>query len=133
MGSTNAGSQYGGAAGVDEVSVDVTASAQRHGVGRERIARLISASESEGYWTLQAHMMASNAASAALHPAYGLGQVGYGERYGQLTVSGTTSFCWNGAAGRRCGSADENLRVIRYTMLRVNNALPWRSRHDDPC
>lgn len=53
-------------------------------MGRALLTRLIAESESEGYWTLQAQMMAANAASAALHLACGFRQVGCRERYGHL-------------------------------------------------
>lgn len=48
------------------------------------LARLIAESEGEGYWTLQAQMIAANEASTALHLASGFRQVGYRERYGHL-------------------------------------------------
>ena len=53
-------------------------------MGRALLTRLIAASESEGYWTLQAQMMAANAASTALHLVCEFRQVGYRERYGHL-------------------------------------------------
>ena len=53
-------------------------------MGRALLAHLISESETEGYWTLQAQMIAANAASIALHLACGFRQVGYRERYGHL-------------------------------------------------
>lgn len=62
----------------------MTANAQRHGLGRALLARLIAESEDEGYWTLQAQMMAANTASTALHLACGFRQVGVRERYGHL-------------------------------------------------
>lgn len=46
--------------------------------------RLIDDSESEGYWTLQAQMMAGNEASRILHAKAGFREVGYRERYGHL-------------------------------------------------
>lgn len=48
------------------------------------LARLIDVSEGEGYWTLQAQMMAENAASLALHRKAGFRDVGIRERYGHL-------------------------------------------------
>jgi len=48
------------------------------------VARLIAESESEGYWTLQAQIIAANEASTALHLAAGFRHVGYRERYGHL-------------------------------------------------
>lgn len=41
-------------------------------------------SEAEGYWTLQAQMMAENTASLGLHRKAGFRDVGIRERYGHL-------------------------------------------------
>ena len=46
--------------------------------------RLIAVSEADGYWTLQAQMMAENTASLALHRKAGFREVGIRERYGHL-------------------------------------------------
>jgi L-amino acid N-acyltransferase YncA len=46
--------------------------------------RLIVVSEADGYWTLQAQMMAENTASLALHRKAGFREVGIRERYGHL-------------------------------------------------
>ncbi len=48
------------------------------------LRRLIAASEAEGYWTLQAHILAGNAASRALHRKCGFREVGTRERYGHI-------------------------------------------------
>lgn len=48
------------------------------------MAGLIDVSEAEGYWTLQAQIMAGNRASRALHQRSGFREVGYRERYGHL-------------------------------------------------
>ena len=45
---------------------------------------LIAASEADGYWTLQAQIMAGNAASLALHRKCGFREVGVRERYGHI-------------------------------------------------
>lgn len=45
---------------------------------------LAAESEAEGYWTLQAQIMAANQASRALHLACGFREVGTRERFGQL-------------------------------------------------
>jgi phosphinothricin acetyltransferase len=62
----------------------VTSSAHRQGVGTTLLSGLIAASEWEGFWTLQAHIMAANPASRALHARCGFREVGVRERYGQL-------------------------------------------------
>ena len=45
---------------------------------------LAAASEAEGYWTLQAQIMAVNLPSIALHRKCGFREVGRRERYGHL-------------------------------------------------
>lgn len=44
----------------------------------------MAASEAEGFWTLQAQIIAGNAASRALHIKCGFREVGYRERLGHL-------------------------------------------------
>lgn len=44
----------------------------------------MAASEAEGFWTLQAQIIAGNAASRALHLKCGFREVGYRERLGHL-------------------------------------------------
>lgn len=70
--------------GVAELSVYVRASAQRRGVGRALLTRLIAESEAEGIWTLQGATFPENAASIALHTACGFRVVGRRERVAQL-------------------------------------------------
>jgi phosphinothricin acetyltransferase len=45
---------------------------------------LITLSEGDGYWTLQAQILARNHASRALHLKCGFREVGYRERYGHM-------------------------------------------------
>ena len=45
---------------------------------------MVAASEAEGYWTLQAQIMAANLPSIALHRKCGFREVGFRERYGHL-------------------------------------------------
>jgi L-amino acid N-acyltransferase YncA len=45
---------------------------------------MIAESERDGYWTLQAQIMAENTASRALHKKCGFREVGFRERYGHL-------------------------------------------------
>lgn len=61
----------------------MTASKRGHGIGKGLVQRLIAASETEGYWTLQAQIFAENAASRALHVHCGFREVGVRERIGQ--------------------------------------------------
>ena len=45
---------------------------------------MITASEQEGYWTLQAQILAPNAPSRALHAKNGFREIGYRERLGHI-------------------------------------------------
>jgi L-amino acid N-acyltransferase YncA len=71
-------------AGVAEASVYVRTDAQRHGVGRALLERLIQESEAAGIWTLQGVTFAENAASLGLQMACGFRVVGRRERIGRL-------------------------------------------------
>ncbi len=70
--------------GVADISVYVDPAAQRRGVGRALLGRLVEASEGAGIWTLQAGVFPENAASLALHRRCGFRVVGVRERIGQL-------------------------------------------------
>jgi L-amino acid N-acyltransferase YncA len=69
--------------GVAELSVYVAAAARGRGVGRALLAALVDVSEATGIWTLQAGVMADNAASLALHEGCGFRRVGIRERIGR--------------------------------------------------
>jgi len=71
-------------AGVAEVSVYVAAAARGRRVGTALLAALVEGSEARGLWTLQAGILAENAASLALHRAAGFRVVGTRERIGRL-------------------------------------------------
>jgi len=71
-------------AGVAEVSVYVAAAAQGHVVGRALMRALVTESEQNGLWTLQAGIFPENLASVRLHEAVGFRLVGRRERIGQL-------------------------------------------------
>jgi phosphinothricin acetyltransferase len=70
--------------GVAEVSVYVSETALRQGVGTALLQALIEASECEGIWTLQSGILVENKASLALHARCGFRVVGRRERLGQL-------------------------------------------------
>ena len=70
--------------GVAEVSVYVAADAQGQGIGSALLAALITESERNGIWTLQAGILCENAASIHLHEKAGFRIVGRRERIGQL-------------------------------------------------
>jgi len=70
--------------GIAEVSVYVTGDSRGQGVGRALLDQLISESEQNGIWTLQASVFPENAATIALHKRTGFREVGRRERIGKL-------------------------------------------------
>jgi L-amino acid N-acyltransferase YncA len=48
------------------------------------LQHLIAVLEADGFWTLQAQIIADNRASRALHKKHGFREVGYRERYGHI-------------------------------------------------
>jgi phosphinothricin acetyltransferase len=70
--------------GVAEVSVYVTAEARGRGCGRALLEALISSSEQNGIWTLQAGILAENLSSLELHRRCGFREVGRRERIGKI-------------------------------------------------
>ncbi|HEY6806401.1 MAG TPA: GNAT family N-acetyltransferase [Pyrinomonadaceae bacterium] len=70
--------------GVAEVSVYVSASSRGKGYGRQLLEGLISESERNGIWTLQAGIFPENVASIQLHQRCGFREVGRRERIAQL-------------------------------------------------
>ena len=71
-------------AGVGEVSVYVSAAARGKGVGKRLLSTLITESEKENYWTLQAGIFPENMASIALHHSCGFRTIGTRERIGKM-------------------------------------------------
>ena len=69
--------------GVAEVSLYVAGRARRQGVGRMLLEALVTESERQGIWTLQASIFPENAASVELHRRCGFRVVGVRERIGQ--------------------------------------------------
>lgn len=70
--------------GVAEVSVYVSASSRRSGIGRKLLQSLIDESEQNGIWTLQAGMFPENTGSLALHQSFGFREVGRRRRIGKM-------------------------------------------------
>jgi len=70
--------------GVAEVSVYVAKNHFRKGVGKMLMQKLITESEKEGYWTLQAGIFPENEGSIALHKKVGFRYIGKRERVGKL-------------------------------------------------
>ncbi len=71
-------------AGVAEVSIYVATAVRRQGVGIALLTRLIEQSERQGFWTLQATIMAENEASLRLHSTCGFRVVGRRAQIGQV-------------------------------------------------
>jgi L-amino acid N-acyltransferase YncA len=71
-------------AGVAEVSVYVAAGNRGRGIGRSLLTELITASEKNGVWTLQAAVFPENAATIALHKRCGFRETGRRERISKL-------------------------------------------------
>ena len=69
--------------GVGEVSVYVGTAARGRGVGRQLLAALITESEANGIWTLQAGIFPENIASVRIHTEADFREVGRRERIGQ--------------------------------------------------
>ena len=70
--------------GVAEVSVYVSISNRGSGVGRKLLDALITESEQNGIWTLQAGIFPENVGSLVVHRACGFREVGRRERIGKM-------------------------------------------------
>lgn len=71
-------------AGVAEVSVYVHSDSRGHGVGTALLQALITESERNGLWTLQAGIFPENTASLQLHEKAGFRTIGTREKIGQM-------------------------------------------------
>lgn len=71
-------------AGVAEVSVYISAGHRGQGVGKDLLNALITESEANGIWTLQAGIFPENTASIRLHESAGFRQVGIRRRIGKM-------------------------------------------------
>lgn len=69
--------------GVAELSIYLDGSVHRKGYGLTLLNALIAESEKEGFWTLQAGILAVNQPSLSLHEKAGFRQVGRRERIAQ--------------------------------------------------
>lgn len=69
--------------GVCEISIYVSTTARRKGIGRTLLEAVIAQSEAHGMWTLQSGILQDNQASIALHESMGFRMVGYRERIGK--------------------------------------------------
>jgi L-amino acid N-acyltransferase YncA len=71
-------------AGVAEVSVYIASGQRGRRIGEALLGTLITESERNGIWTLQAGIFPENIASLRIHARCGFRQVGYRERIGQM-------------------------------------------------
>ena len=71
-------------AGVAEVSVYVAKQMRGTGIGRLLLENLVTKSEENGIWTLQASIFPENAASISVHNSCGFREVGRRERVAKM-------------------------------------------------
>lgn len=70
--------------GVAEVSIYVAYSNSGKGIGKMLLQKLVTESENNGYWTLQASIFPENNVSIALHKTCGFREVGRREKIGKM-------------------------------------------------
>jgi phosphinothricin acetyltransferase len=70
--------------GIAEVSVYVGSNSRGKGAGKALLETLITESEKEGLWTIQAGIFLENEASIALHKKVGFRYIGKREKVGKL-------------------------------------------------
>lgn len=70
--------------GVAEVSVYVSSRFSGQKIGTKLLKRLITESETNGIWTLQAGIFPENKGSIIIHERLGFRQVGYREKIGKM-------------------------------------------------
>ena len=71
-------------AGVGEVSVYVSTAARGQGIGGKLLQALITESEKNNFWTLQAGIFPENVASIKIHELAGFRVIGKREKIGQM-------------------------------------------------
>jgi len=71
-------------AGVAEVSVYIDTGSRGRGIGKALLEALITESETNGLWTLQAGIFPENTTSVKLHEKAGFRQVGIREKIGKM-------------------------------------------------
>lgn len=70
-------------AGVVECYTFVRADSRRVGIGSMLLSKLISATEAQGMWTLQAHIFPENEAALGLHHKFGFEVIGTRHKMGR--------------------------------------------------
>ncbi len=78
--------------GVAEISIYVSENYKGFGIGKQLLRNLITDSEKNNIWTLQAGIFTDNIASVKLHESSGFRIIGYREKIGKLKGNWKDSF-----------------------------------------
>ena len=70
--------------GVAEVSIYIAKNYANYGIGNSLLSELVSKSENEGIWTLQAGIFPENESSIAIHSKNGFKTIGVREKLGEM-------------------------------------------------
>ena len=70
--------------GVAEVSIYIAKNYANYGIGNSLLSELVSKSENEGIWTLQAGIFPENESSIAIHSKNGFKTIGVREKLGKM-------------------------------------------------
>ena len=70
--------------GVAEVSIYIAKNYANYGIGNSLLSKLVSISENEGIWTLQAGIFPENESSIAIHSKNGVKTIGVREKLGKM-------------------------------------------------
>ena len=70
--------------GVAEVSIYIAKNYANYGIGNSLLSELVSTSENEGIWTLQAGIFPENESSIAIHSKNGFKTIGVREKLGKM-------------------------------------------------
>ena len=70
--------------GVAEVSIYIAKNYANYGIGNSLLSKLVSISENEGIWTLQAGIFPENESSIAIHSKNGFKTIGMREKLGEM-------------------------------------------------
>jgi len=70
--------------GVAEVSIYIAKNYANYGIGNSLLSELVSTSENEGIWTLQAGIFAENESSIAIHSKNGFKKLGIRKNLGKM-------------------------------------------------
>ncbi len=71
-------------AGVAEVSVYIAEGSRGKGIGKKLLSELVTLSEENNFWTLEARIFTENLASIKIHEENGFRIIGSRERIGQM-------------------------------------------------